>query len=272
MRPRQGHILALAVAVPGFVFVGFAFTGTAGAACALAAIDGASAAVLDVLIVTSLQRLLGNDLLGRAFGAVDSLYMAAMLAGSVVAVPLVTDLGLDAALVIGGVVVIAAAGLVFTRARALDRRAAARAEQLGPLVEVLAGLGLFEASSRATLEGLAELVSEETVAAGTVVIREGAAPDDLFVAIGGHLAVTTEARGRVGSLAAGDYFGELGLLHDVPRIATVTAEVACTLWRIPGAAFLRLVSEEALWSSGLTHRVQSRIAATRPEHPREIRD
>jgi hypothetical protein len=113
-RPRQALILAVCTIVPGLAFVGFAFTRSPAAAYALAAIDGGASIVLDVLIVTSLQRLLGNELLGRAFGAIDSLVVGGMLLGSLVAPPLVRVAGLQGGIVVGGVLV-ALAGLVVLR-------------------------------------------------------------------------------------------------------------------------------------------------------------
>ena len=56
-----------------------AFATTGAVAYLLAGIDGAATIVLDVLILTSLQRMLGNAVLGRVIGAVDSLVVGGML-------------------------------------------------------------------------------------------------------------------------------------------------------------------------------------------------
>jgi CRP-like cAMP-binding protein len=100
-----------------------------------------------------------------------------------------------------------------------------------------------------------------------VVLREGDEPDDLYIVASGRLAVTTERGGHVGELAEGDYFGEIGLLHRVPRTATVTAVIDGELWRMPGETFLRLVNEGGQRSASLSGNVASRLAATYSAHP-----
>jgi hypothetical protein len=116
----------------------------------LVAVDGAASLVLDVLVITSLQRLLGNELLGRAFAGCDTLVVAALLIGTVVGAPLVAAVGLDPALLLSGAVVVAAGLVLLGRAASLDRRAAERAALVRDRVELLAPLDLFAGASRAT--------------------------------------------------------------------------------------------------------------------------
>jgi MFS family permease len=261
-RSRQGVIIAVTTMIPGLALAGFAFTHAAAVGYALAAIDGAASIVLDVLVVTSLQRMLGNDVLGRALGAIDSLVVGAILLGSVLAPVLVGFAGLRGALIIGGGIGVVAGLLVLERARGIDRRAAGRADSLAPRVEFLEGLDIFEGASRATLEALAADLAEEHVEAGEVVIREGDDPDDLFVIRSGRMAVEAASRGRVGDLGRRDYFGEIGLLRRIPRTATVRALETSSLYRIPGDAFLRIIGEGGP-STVLVRNVQARLAATR---------
>jgi CRP-like cAMP-binding protein len=154
---------------------------------------------------------------------------------------------------------------VLVRARTIDRRAADRIERFAPMVEMLHALDLFEGTSRATLEALAGELRRESVEPGAVVMREGDPPDDLLIVIHGHLVVTTAARGRVGELRDGDYFGEIGLLHKIPRTATVTAYTPCELYRMPGESFLRLLNEGASQSASLIANLQTRLATTRAD-------
>jgi predicted MFS family arabinose efflux permease len=262
-RSRQGVIIAVTTMIPGLALTGFAFTHVAAVGYVLAAVDGAASIVLDVLVVTSLQRMLGNDVLGRALGAIDSLVVGAILLGSVLAPVLVRLAGVRGALVIGGGIVVVAGLLVLERARGIDGRAAARADSLAPRVEFLAGLDIFDGATRATLEALAADLAEEEVSSGHVVLREGDDPDDLFVILSGRMAVEAASRGRVGELGPRDYFGEIGLLRHIPRTATVRALEPSTLYRIPGEAFLRIIGEGGP-STVLVRNVQARLAATRP--------
>lgn len=261
-RPRQGVALGVATLISAAAWAAMAFATTGGVAYLLAGIDGAATIVLDVLILTSLQRMLGNDVLGRVIGAVDSLVVAGMLLGSIVAAPLVPLVGVPATVLLAAAVVGVSGVLVLVHARAIDRRAAERAGARAPLVTMLQVLDLFEGASRATLEALAEELTPERVPAGTVVIREGDEPDDLFIVETGHLDVTTAAKGHVGELTAGHYFGEIGLLHKVPRTATVTADADCELLRMPGESFLRLLNEGASQSASLVNNLQARLAST----------
>ena len=94
--------------------------------------------------------------------------------------------------------------------------------------------------------------------AGEAVIHEGDAPDALYVLVDGAAVVTSAAGGRLNAMAAGDFFGEIGLLKGVPRTATVTSTEPCTLLRMDGETFLSLVR------TGVAHRgVLGRSVGTR---------
>ena len=101
----------------GVSFAGFAFTHSAAVGYGLVAIDGAASIVLDVLVLTSMQRVLGNDVVGRAIGAVDSFVVGAMLLGSIVAPPLVSSVGVAGAVIIVGSIVALSGVVVLLRAR-----------------------------------------------------------------------------------------------------------------------------------------------------------
>jgi hypothetical protein len=268
-RPRQGAVLGVATLVTAVAFAGYAFTTSPAVGYGLAIVDGAASIVLDVLVLTSLQRMLGNEVLGRAFGAVDSIVVGGMLVGSIAVPPVVDLVGVRGAVLATSAVVGAVGLLVLARARAIDRRAADRAADLAPRVALLERLDIFAGASRATLEAIAEELTPEHVAAGRVVIHEGDEPDDLFIVARGRLIVTTSAHGRVGELKDGDYFGEIGLLQHVPRTATVTAAADCELSRMPGETFLRLVNEGGLQSSSLFANLQQRMASTRSSRREE---
>jgi MFS family permease len=242
-RPRQGAALALCTMIPGLSLAGLAFTTSPVVASVLVAVDGAASLVLDVLVITSLQRLLGNELLGRAFAACDTLVVAALLIGTVVGAPLVAAVGLEPALLLSGAVVVAAGLVLLGRAASLDRRAAERAALVRDRVELLAPLDLFAGASRATLEALAARSTSEQLPAGADAVREGDEPDDLFVIVEGSVVATVAGEGVVNTLGSGQPFGEIGLLRGVPRTATVTATTPCILLRIPGGDFLELASE-----------------------------
>jgi CRP-like cAMP-binding protein len=70
---------------------------------------------------------------------------------------------------------------------------------------------------------LAEQMTREEIAPGTVVIREGEDGDRFYVVFAGMLTVTNSAMGERVILRPGDYFGEVALTMSMPRTATVTA-------------------------------------------------
>ena len=186
--------------------------------------------------------------------------------GSLVA-PLSIDLfGLGVATALAGGVLLVLTVATLPMARRIDARAAVRAGELAPRVALLERLGIFEAATAAQLEALAAAGTEEHMLAGTVVIRQGDEPDDLFVLVDGEVDVTVDEGGAsprvVARLAVGDYFGEIGLLEKRPRTATVTAVSHSSVFRIPGEDFLRIINEGPRISTTLLAAVSNRLAIT----------
>jgi hypothetical protein len=197
-----------------------------------------------------------DDVRGRVFGLLDSAVVLAILAGSLIVSPLVSAFGLSWMLVlIGvGVSVLAIAGV--RRTFVLDDVGAAEVDSLAPIIELLASLPILELAQRPSIEQLAKASSVEEVDAGTTVIAQGEPADDLYAVMAGELDVeVVDATGRRQILAVartGDYFGEVGLIHSVPRTATVSARTPARLVRVPGAAFLdALSSSPAAWARAL---------------------
>jgi CRP-like cAMP-binding protein len=88
------------------------------------------------------------------------------------------------------------------------------------------------------------VVEEAEWAAGAEIIREGEAGDMLFILERGACSAEKSIEGerkRVKKYAAGDFFGELALLGDQPRQASVVAATACVTLAVRRQAFTRLV-------------------------------
>ena len=268
-RSRQGVALAISAVISAVPMMIIAFVTSPILAYALLLVEGVGFILGDVLGMTMLQRLLPGDVLGRVLGVLDSLMVAGVLVGSVLAPVLVHTLSLEAALVIGAGLLAIPGLLVLPWARAIDRRTAERFALLAPRVALLERVGMFEAASRQTLEALAEAASEERVAAGVDVIREGDEPEFLYVVAAGRLEVPAagesggEAK-RITELGPGCCFGEIGLLRRIPRTATVTALEDCDLLRISGEDFLRTVNEGAGLSASFRAGMATRLATTHP--------
>ena len=194
--------------------------------------------------MTSLQRDLPGDVLSRVLGVFDTVVLAGIMLASLAAGILLAHAGVVVALIAVGVGIpaIALAGLpALLRA---DRTSAAVAARLRPRVELLAELDLLAGADHSTLERLAA-AAEEVVRARrrSVVIREGDKADALWVLDRGELSVSGSRDGQPGArdlppVTAPGYVGELGLLHGIPRTATVRTSQDVTLLRIGGQDFL----------------------------------
>jgi MFS family permease len=208
----------------------------------LQVVSGVGMVIVDVLALTTLQRDLPGDVLGRVLGVFDTVVLAGILLASLAAGILLAHADVNVALIaVGvGIPVIGLAGLpVLLRA---DRTSAEAAERLRPLVELLSELDLLAGADRSTLERLAAAAAEVVMPAGRVVIREGDEADALWILVQGELSVSARGDGpeprELPPVTAPGYVGELGLLHAIPRTASVRTRVECTLLRIDGQDFL----------------------------------
>jgi MFS family permease len=192
---------------------------------------------VEVAEATLLQRLLPDEVLGRAFGASESLYIGGSGVGALIAPPVIAELGIRGALVAFG---LALAGLTLVLWPMLARYAGAVpvGEREFSLLRGVPFLGLLPV---ATLETLARRAERVPVAAGEVVIREGDHGDRFYVIDTGTVAVSQDDRPRR-TETAGEFFGEIALLRDVPRTATVVATAPGALLALERDDFLTAVT------------------------------
>lgn len=265
-RPQLAAVLAASVFVAALPMMALSVVRAEPLIYALLLVEGGAVIVADVVSVTMLQRSVSGEVLGRVFGILDSLMVAGIVVGSLLASLALDLVGIEPALVGAGGLLVAVTLVALPRARGIDRATGARTAELAERVALLEQIEIFEEAGRPVLEALAAATSQERVPAGTVVIREGDPADDLFVVVDGTLAVTsagesgTEASLR--EITRGDHFGEIGLLERRPRTATVVASTDCELFRIDGEGFLRAISEAPRMSGRFVETAAVRLART----------
>ena len=250
---RLARVFALSLLGWGLPIVLVAPSSELVAAFALLAIVGAANSVEDVSGFTLLQRAIRDDALSGVLGLIWGVAMGALALGSIFTPLLVRELGARTAFVLVGLLlpVLTLAG--YRRMRALDAVAAPTRQQL--LVD---GVPIFAPLSLAAKERLAAKLLPLDVPAGTAIVRAGEVGDRFYIVDSGSVGI--ELVGSEKQAGAGDYFGEIALLRDVPRTATVTAATATRLYALERADFLAAVTGHALAESAAQDIVGRRLA------------
>jgi CRP/FNR family transcriptional regulator len=107
-------------------------------------------------------------------------------------------------------------------------------------VDSLSRVELFSSLSKRDLREISSGMKEYSFAPGREIVTEGRGGVGFFVITAGTVAVSSRGR-RVRKLGPGEWFGEVGLVADVPRTATVTAETEVTCWGMTAWSFRPIV-------------------------------
>jgi hypothetical protein len=182
------------------------------------------------------QRLVPDEVMGRVFGALDSAAIGGMALGAAAMPLLMSTVGLRSGLLIIGVSVAAVVGVSINGLHRIDRIALAP-----PGIALLRGIPMLAVLPDHMVERMARTSAEVRVPRGDAVFREGDAGDRFFIVESGTADVTIRGR-LVATLTAGDSFGEIALLRDVPRTATVAATSDLVLRAIDRGHFLPAVT------------------------------
>ena len=199
----------------------------------LLAVVGVGNAIEDVTGETLLQRLVSDDLLGRVLGVMFGGATLAMGVGAIAAPALIAVLGDRGALVATGAFLPALVLLSWRGLRGIDAIAGAPSRELA----LLDGVPMFAPLPLAAKEQVARSLIRIDRSAGTEIIREGDAGDRFYIVARGSAEVMCDGR-HLRDCGPGDYFGEIALLRDVPRTATVTATDDVELFALERGAFV----------------------------------
>jgi MFS family permease len=206
------------------------------AAIAMMLLIGVGNSLVDVNAFTVLQRLVSGSVMARVFGAVESLLIAGMAIGALLMPLLIATVGLRVGLAIIGSVVAVSVVAGIAGLNRIDKTSLAPTKlALIAANEMLAPLG------EAVQEELARALIELRVPAGENVVVEGT-PGDRFYLIESGVAEVTVRGLVVNRLGPGDSFGEIALLRDVPRQATVRAVEDLKLYALEREVFLDAVT------------------------------
>ena len=220
---------------------------------------GVGNTLVDVSGLTLLQRTAPEEVLGRVFGVLESLVVATLGLGAIIAPLLVSLFGVRWALVATGLLLPALALVSWARLRGIDERTVVPQREL----DLLLSLPLFAPLPPATLEHLARSLVRVPAAAGTEITRQGEVGDRFYLVDEGDMDVLIDGE-VVSSLGPGDHFGEIALLRDVPRTATVTARSAASLLALERDEFVSAVSGHPASREAADAVVAARLGRLRP--------
>jgi MFS family permease len=202
----------------------------------LLGVVGMGNTLTDVAGVTLLQRAAPEAVVGRVFGVLETLLLLTVALGAAVAPALVSALGTRGALVAAGVLLPA---LVVPASGALRRIDAAAIVPVRE-VELLRTVPFFASLPEASIERLARRVGGELAPAATTIVAQGEPGESFYVVRDGVAEVLVDGR-PAATVGAGDYFGEIALLRNVPRTATVRARTDVTLLVLTRDDFLTAI-------------------------------
>lgn len=237
-RRRLGPVVLTGTVVLGGFWMAVAFVGSLVPAVVLLAIAGIGASLVVVSARTLLQRTTDNHVLARVLAVQEGVKLSGLVVGSFLGPLAVLAFGPRAAFIPVGIVVILTGLVTFAAVRALESSGTVRLRE----VEVLSTVPFLAALPAYELEHLAQTALWRDAPAGAAVVTQGEPGDAYYVVVEGELSVTVDGALRGHTLNPGDGFGEISLLHHVPRTATVTALSDCRLLMVSSAQFLASVT------------------------------
>jgi MFS family permease len=221
--------------------------------------SGAGKAILEVAGNSLLQRTVPTAARGQILALLESFVTAALAAGAVTASILVDRLGPTGALLTAGGLEVVLAVVSWPWVRRVDDAAVVPEREL----RLLRGVAFFRPLQLTTIEDLAGRLEDVHVTAGAEVVRQGEPGDCFFIVESGRLEAVIDGV-PVSELGPGDSFGEIALLRDVPRTATVRAIADATLVSLAQDEFLSAVTGHTDSAAAVEAVVTSRIGAARP--------
>jgi len=259
---RLGRAFVVGLLLWGLPLVWLALTPSAAVAYLALIVVGIGNAIEDVGLFTLVARCVGPHSAGRVLGATEFVVQAGLGLGAVAAPLLLHALGVRGTLgLLGGALTVLALAHVRRFVR-LDMAMPAPGEEVGLLRRV----AMFAPLPLAVIELLATNLQPHEFPPGTAAVREGEAGDLFYLIVAG--SATVNVGGKSGpSLGAGDCFGEIALLRDIPRVATVVADQPLRTLALEREAFLVAIASNSMSSAAADALVAQRLIENTPADP-----
>jgi len=203
----------------------------------LIGVVGLAGAVFDITCRTLLQRSVPSDAIAGSFSILEALMDLGLALGAVLVRLAIALVGLKAALFAPAFFAIVLIAGLWRTLRKIDASATV------PHVEIqlLRSLSIFAALPAPSLEAIARELKPMMLPIGTVVITEGERGDTYYAVAEGELAITRHGQFQQ-KVSRGDGFGEIALIRDVPRQASVTAVTDVLLYTLHKDVFVQAVT------------------------------
>jgi MFS family permease len=253
-RGRLATDFGLGLALFGAPFLVIAAVPEYAPALVALAVLGLGNSLVDISAITLLQRIVPDEVLGRVLGVMQGILLGAIGIGAALAPLLIELVGARTTFAAIGAFPLVVAALGYPMLRQIDASTPPPA-----LVETVRGVEIFASLPLVALDRLAKALVEIRLPQGAVVIREGEPGDRFYIVDDGIV----EVQGN--TLGPGASFGEIALLRDVPRTATVTAASDVILYALDRAPFLEAVTGHEPASAAADAVIAQRLGELAPE-------
>ena len=237
VRARLARVFGIAVVVWALPIAGIAFAAQVAVAWVCAFFAGMAGTVAQAAGDTVLQRATPDRLMSRVLGAYETLTGIAYMVAALVPAILIASLGARTILVLGAAVAPLVVICCWRGLLQLDRDLDVDDERL----KLVSSVPWLHTGSLAEQDRLAALLEQESAPAGEVILYQGETGIRFYILRSGLARVLVDGR-EVSRLRSGDWFGEVALLSDIPRTATVQATENSVLLSLADEDFHRALA------------------------------
>lgn len=235
-RGKLAGDFSVGIVLWGLPLIAIGIWPTPGVAIAAMGLMGFGNTLVDVSGFTLLQRSVPDDVLARVFGVIETAFLVTVALGASLMPPLIGVTSATTALIAVGCFLPVVIVFTWRKLTALDARAV-----VPPEVDLLLGISFFEPLPRPIVEHLAARLESFRVPSGTQVFAQGDSGDRFYVVAEGNVDIVRDGE-PIAQVGPGGYFGEIALLHDVPRQAGAIARADSRLLALGGEEFVAAVT------------------------------